>query len=546
MLIGCRKELNIEEFVFNYSTYMPELRIEALILPHDSTAIVRIDQSYTITDTSLYDCLDNDFGFISKDSCEKIDFAFWHGKNNNLLGNCGDWNPFIHDIGSDGTMSQDRNFDGDYDDFGDIAPDIDGTEKNGIPDCGEPNVDNYSEILPSVHNSVCEVVIIKNNDYNELDSCNLSFSDLGGQFYNEIFTGKSKPNIEDIKLINYGAYVPSEDCNKEFWVDYLSEYSFVADCSNSKFTEIVKSKQPISLSRPVVFFLPSDSLNMIGCSDYNCLISQSSISDYTSDSLLYFSRYSSNSVIRYASILPSLKYQAVQYMYDYRNNTYKYYHGHPAIGTNMFNAMDSVSFMQETIVSEFYDGYGNGSWDDAELRTTDSNACESPCLYNPEGFCDINGNGSWDDKEIYADDNQNGQWDPNEYFIDRPDNFPDIDTYYYEIFTFSESYENYYFNDLFYLNDLERSNLRDVNGEAVLGAFGSMTSKKIYFKIIDCTKHEQIDCLENTITKSVCEWKAEASEPDACNLFEGSDCYSSSGVTCECLEQICLPKGFCD
>jgi hypothetical protein len=539
ILIGCRKDLDIADFSFNYSGYVTELRVEALILPHDSTAIVRIDKSSLITDTDLYDCFDNDFGFITKDSCEKIENAIWHGNNNDSLAFCGDWNPLIHDLGSDGVSSKDANSDGDYEDFGDIAPDKDKTEKNGIPDCGEPNVDNYSEILPSVHNSACEVIIIKNNDYNEIDSCNLSFSDFGGQFFDENFTSdKSSPIFENIKIINYGAYVPSKDCNKDFWVDYSSEYSIFADCSNSEIPNIINSNHPISLSRPVTFFLPEDSIKIIGCADYSCLESQSSISNFTSDSLLFFPRYSSGNVINYASIIPDITYQAVQYMYNKNNNSYVYYHGHPAIGTNMLNIVDSVSVMQEAIVSEFYDGYGNGSWDNAELRTTDPNDCGLIDIYNSEGFCDFNGNAVWDDAEIYADENQNDQWDEGEFFIDTADGLPDVDTYYYEIFTFSESYENYYFNDQLFLDDTERTNLRDQNGNPILGAFGSMTSKKIYFRIIDCTIYGEQECIDNAITKSVCEWRGELENP--------ASCYDPNESGCDCLREICLPKGFCD
>ena len=44
----CEKELNISEFIDDYNLYISELRIEALILPNDTTAIVRIDRSFQI------------------------------------------------------------------------------------------------------------------------------------------------------------------------------------------------------------------------------------------------------------------------------------------------------------------------------------------------------------------------------------------------------------------------------------------------------------------------------------------------------------------
>ena len=51
VVLGCKKELDITYFSDDFSYYEPELRIEALILPYDSTAIVRIDSSFLLTDT---------------------------------------------------------------------------------------------------------------------------------------------------------------------------------------------------------------------------------------------------------------------------------------------------------------------------------------------------------------------------------------------------------------------------------------------------------------------------------------------------------------
>ena len=131
---------------------------------------------------------------------------------------------------------------GNYDDFGDTAPDIDGTENNGIPDCNEPNVDDFSEILPYVHTSSCQVSIYKNN----MDKCDLIFDKNGGHFFNELYTGsRTTPIFDNIETINYGAYVPSAECDKFFWIDYSAEYSFTADCSNSEYPVLIQSKDPI-------------------------------------------------------------------------------------------------------------------------------------------------------------------------------------------------------------------------------------------------------------------------------------------------------------
>ena len=48
LFLSCEKELSINDFSDDFSFYEPELRIEAIIYPTDSTAIVRIDQSIRI------------------------------------------------------------------------------------------------------------------------------------------------------------------------------------------------------------------------------------------------------------------------------------------------------------------------------------------------------------------------------------------------------------------------------------------------------------------------------------------------------------------
>ena len=55
----------------------------------------------------------------------------------------------------------------------------------------------------------------------------------------------------------------------------------------------------------------------------------------------------------------------------------------------------------------------------------------------------------------------------------------------YDIYTFSPGYENYYFYDMLDLSDPERTNLRDQNGNPVMGGFGVMSSRTKYFEIVD-------------------------------------------------------------
>ena len=476
-ILTCQKDLDITEFSKDFSDYKPELRIEALILPGDSTAIVRIDKSFLITDTELYDCRDNDFGEISLDSCNTIE-GIWHGKEGiDTIADCGNWNPLLHDVGSDGKTSVDANNDGKYEDWGDIAPDDDGTENNGSPDCGEPNVDNYAEILPSIHNYQCDVSIKKISD-NLTETCNFHFKENAGYFFYNRYTGEDyAPTLENIEIISYGAYVPNVDCSNNYWRDYDAQYEFNCDCTESGFG-IIESIEPILLSKPVVFFNVQDSLSIIECSDHSCLQNTTSLLNEAEYDSLYFGRYSAESYINYASISPNVYYETVQYMYDKQNNEFKYYHGHPAAGTDMFNIVNEVCVMREKILSDYYDGVGNGEWDEGEL---------------------------------FADINNNNAWDSTEYFIDLGDDSLDVNTYYYEIFTFSESYRDYYYFFQLSLDDPERTNLRDQNGNPVMGAFGSMTSEKINYRIINCTEFNKPDCENIDLTHSVCEWHEDIS-----------------------------------
>jgi hypothetical protein len=163
-------------------------------------------------------------------------------------------------------------------------------------------------------------------------------------------------------------------------------------------------------------------------------------------------------------------------MYDKHNDDYKFYHGHPAAGTDMFHIVNNVCVMREQVLSDFYDGVGNGEWDEGEL---------------------------------FADTTNNNMYDSGEYFIDLGDDSLDVDTYYYEIFTFSESYRDYYYYSQLPLDDPERTNLRDQNGNPVMGAFGSLSSEKIFFRIIDCQKYNKSNqsiCEKSDITHDVCKW----------------------------------------
>ena len=63
-LFSCQKILDINDFADDFGAYEPELRIEALMLPTDNTAIIRIDRSTRLdeglNDEGYYNCIDDD------------------------------------------------------------------------------------------------------------------------------------------------------------------------------------------------------------------------------------------------------------------------------------------------------------------------------------------------------------------------------------------------------------------------------------------------------------------------------------------------------
>ena len=433
LFLSCSEELDISEFSGDFSGYEPELRIEAIILPTDSSAIVRIDRSILIDEAELYNCIDDDGDWeVSYYYCAD-DAALFESKsecNSDCIEEC-----VFHlndDLGTDGIDSNEPS--------GFVTqPDSDGSEGNGQPDCGEPHVDEYDEILPQIHVQDCDVQIVRN----ETDICNFIFDSLAADFFYTEGKHTHAPTMEDIGKVQYGAYVPGEDCDTD-WRDFEGEYTFSAFCPSFSEFDTIRSKEPIRLSRPVIFYMESDHENMKSCDSHEdsheCLIQNSTISD-----TVYFAEHAPEQYLYYSSLLESSYYQAVQYHLDKDSLEYKITHEHPDQATDIENIWGNICLMKEKIITQIFDGNDDGI-DEADISK-------------------------------------------------------------YEIFTFSESFTNYYFFDMLDIRDPVRTNLRDQNGEGnpVMGTFGSMTSNEINLRIIDCEQFEgETECNENS--KDVCQW----------------------------------------
>ena len=117
---GCQKDISITAFADDYSAYKAELRIEAILnAVEPMQSIVRVDRTILVTDTSLFNGRDDD----------------------------GDWDPLTDDTGEDGVFASEGTFGSEKDDG----------EGNGVPDPGEPHVDEYDEIISQLHDSTLTI-----------------------------------------------------------------------------------------------------------------------------------------------------------------------------------------------------------------------------------------------------------------------------------------------------------------------------------------------------------------------------------------------------
>ncbi len=501
LVFSCRKQLSITDFTSDYNFYQPEIRIEALLLPSDNTAIIRIDRSARLdeglNEEGYYNCEDDDgdWGYYY---CTEIDSAYDKSTQcsnectsecilhlyfcdsdsttfvakNDCNSHCTEGECTTDDVGEDGRPAFDSNNDGDYEDIGlqgDLPPDK--GEGNGIPDCNEPNVDEFDEILPGIHINDCSVSIIY-----EGDSCHFVYKEDGGMFHEE---GGKKHSVFEAEQVSYGAWIPdTSNCPLRF-DHYDSKYNLSIDCRDEagfEHTGIITAED--IPKRPVVFYHQSMEDSLIRCKDagedssiFNCMdgfnvsdttffelgtvdydsvncalleLAVDLMEEETQDSLncneldtetrqgiiLGFIAMMQNSSIeeliipkiRYAALFETDWFQAVQYVQNPITGEWVYVHGHPAAVVSDENIFDDklITWI-EAVVSEQYKNM------DGEVESS---------------------------------------------------------SFKYEIFTFSEGYKNYYFSDQLDLADPVRSNLRDSFGNTVMGAFGAMSSRTLGFEVM--------------------------------------------------------------
>jgi len=133
LLQSCTEDLNIADFTDDFKNYEQELRIEGMLnLTDFSKSVIRVDKTILITDTSLFNGIDDN----------------------------GDWESYS-DLNGNGTWDEGEPLN---DDVGvrhagpHLPPEGRG---NGIPDEGEPHVDDYLEILPQIHDTTLVSVVLR-------------------------------------------------------------------------------------------------------------------------------------------------------------------------------------------------------------------------------------------------------------------------------------------------------------------------------------------------------------------------------------------------
>ena len=466
---SCIKELDVTEFSDQYGEFEQELRIEALMLPADSTAIIRIDKTIAIDNETLFNCEDDNGNWVGS-SCvcdDKTDDAqcpsnefdcssvggLWlitsleyeycdlsvileesscSSENFNL-----EW-IIIDDLGEDGQIGDPTDED---EDFNLDEPSI--GEGNGLPDCGEPNVDDLEEITElsgEIHENNCNIVQII---YNNNDTCDFVYSETAGTIYegNSIYQSgfdfydgtdcQQGDVIYDLSELDdlyydYAAWVPN-NCSEDFFTHYDEKlYDLYIECDN----KIITNKESESIPYPVVF-VDEDDLNMnnVGsCANNidNTSIYQCIYDDFNvNTNILQFSVGQDN-VLNYVSTENT--YQAVQYFDPIgggacnNNMMWVYLHGHPAF-----------AYPPSTETNHFPPGNNPSIFTNEELVLSNSDV--------------------------------------------------DIGCYQYRMYTFSEGYYNYYVVSRLDLEDPVRSNLRDDLGEVVIGGFGAMSGETITFQV---------------------------------------------------------------
>jgi len=214
LFLSCERQLDLSLFRDEYGEYEPEVRIEAVINPifYPSsgppyfTVIVRIDRSITIDDTTVFNGRDDNDN--------------WRGyRDENGNGRWNEGEPLNDDLGEDGIAGQTNGF-----------PARDEGEGNGRPDYGEPNVDEYDEILPLIHDTSA---VVRLTNLNTRETHLLAWQKTAKRFQ---YVGNNRDDdfLSNVYFSFYGGY--TNIGNIEGLVDTNNIFEFAIELPNRNLT----------------------------------------------------------------------------------------------------------------------------------------------------------------------------------------------------------------------------------------------------------------------------------------------------------------------
>ena len=204
-MIGCTEELSIADFSDDFSSYTSELRIEAILNSTDfMNSIVRVDKTILVTDTTLFNGLDDNGNWVG-----------YTDENGN-----GQWDegePLNDDIGV--SSGREENI----------------GRGNGMPDKGEPNVDEYAEILPLIHDSTMTSISLIEKSTGNLVA-EFEWQTNAGtieEFHQGVSIGSDTQEISDyLEVFYYGGYKPA-DQYADTQIEIGKEYEFQIQTNSS-------------------------------------------------------------------------------------------------------------------------------------------------------------------------------------------------------------------------------------------------------------------------------------------------------------------------
>ncbi len=394
LLNSCSKEVDLSQIdgiSQAVSNYQDEIRIEAILYPADSTVLVRIDKTYSLTEDSLYNCID-----------ENGDWESYTDINAN-----GQWDPnepLNDDLGEDGQAGDPTDEDGD---FNTSEPSI--GEGNGLPDCGEPHVDNYPEILPQVHVMDCSPVRITGPDG---EIYPLHFDPQAARL---ISYPEYDPTLTDAESYWYGGYVNTDPIlfpENSTTPPEDRIYQFYADCGDYG---VITGTD--TLAMPVRFYADSlgqspfknnienypeisDILNQGDCAIENFMFLFMSAEELATQPFYYYSNPETRSFW-------STAFEVTQINLSTCVPKLNYIFGYPAFSSEGYEPGDSVRIVQDVIA-------------------------EIPGIYQ------------------------------------------------FQVKAMSRAYENYFLYTDLEMHDPVRSNLRDQDGNVIMGTFGGLTQSDLF------------------------------------------------------------------